>query len=69
MANAEVNIKFIENRRGGRTLIHNDYMFRLKTEKGENSYWYCVKPTCPARINLNQAIPTKVSYLFVKSLF
>ena len=33
MANAEVNIKYTENRRGSRTLVLNDYMFRLKTEK------------------------------------
>ena len=66
----KVNIKYIENRRGSRTLVLNDYMFRLKTEKkGENSYWYCVKPTYLARKNLNEDIPTKLSYIFVKSLF
>ena len=70
MANAEVNIKYTENRRGSRTLVLNDYMFRLKTEKkGENSYWYCVKPIYVARKNLIQDIPTKCSYFFLKSLF
>ena len=68
---ADVNIKYIENRIGSSTLVLNYYMFRLKTEKkkGENSYWYCVKPTYLARKNLIQDIPTKLSYFFVKLLF
>ena len=33
MANADVNIKYIENTIGISTLVLNDYMFRLKTEK------------------------------------
>ena len=64
--NADVNIKYTENRTGSSTLVLNDYMFRLKTEKkGENSYWYCVKPTYHTRKNLIQDIPTKLSYFFV----
>ena len=31
--NADVNIKYTENRTGSSTLVLNDYMFRLKTEK------------------------------------
>ena len=31
--NGDVNIKYIENRTGSSTLVLNDYMFRLKTEK------------------------------------
>ena len=75
MANGDVNIKYIENTIGSSTLVLNDYMFRLKTEKkknqkkGENSYWYCVKPTYLVRKNLIQDIPTKLSYFFVKLLF
>ena len=37
MANALVNIRFIENSRGGQTLVHNDFLFRLKTRKGDYS--------------------------------
>ena len=51
MANALVNIKFIENSRGGQTLVHNDFLFRLNTRKGDYRYWYCVNKDCGAKIN------------------
>ena len=51
MANAQVSITFFENRRGGRTLVHNQYMYSLKQRKNDSSYWNCIDSSCPARIN------------------
>ncbi len=51
----------IENSRGGQTLVHNGYMFRLKMGKEESRYWYCQKKDCPARINTKNDNITKAS--------
>ncbi len=65
MANAQVGVRFIENSRGSRTLIHNDYLFSLKNNKGDRSYWKCVNKDCTAKINLKDDIPTKVNFQHV----
>ncbi len=61
MANAQVHFRLIENSRGGQTLVHNGYMFRLKMGKEESRYWYCQKKDCPARINTKNDNITKAS--------
>ena len=53
MANAQVNIRFIENSRGGQTLVHNDFLFCIKTRKSDSlrCVYYCVNKECGARLN------------------
>lgn len=60
MANAQVGVRFIENSRGSQTLVHNEYMFSLKTRRGDRSYWNCVNRDCTAKINTQNGIPTKI---------
>jgi len=46
--------------RGGKTLVHNNYFFSLKTKKNGRSYWNCIILTCPAKINTNFEYVAKV---------
>lgn len=61
MANALVNIRFIENSRGSQTLVLNGYMYSLKTRKRECRYWNCVNKACNAKINTKNELPTKLA--------
>ena len=51
MANAQVNIKFIPNFRGGRHLIYLGHNFRVKSTKRDRVHWKCCKTGCPATAN------------------
>ena len=60
MANALVNIRFIENSRGGQTLVHNEFLFRLKSRNEDTRYWYCVNKNCGAKLNTKDEMVIKV---------
>ena len=51
MANALVNIRFIDNCWGCQTLVLNGYMYNLKTRRRQSLSWNCVNKTCNAKIN------------------
>ena len=46
MANAQVNLSFLENGRGGFYPLHAGYKFRYN----QRTYWRCVHRQCPATV-------------------
>lgn len=57
MANAQINVEFVENSRGGQSLVYNNYRFQIKSRREERVYWRCAVRTCPATINTLNKIP------------
>jgi hypothetical protein len=43
---AAANYKFIESKRGGQTLVVDNYMFRVHSRVGTKKYWKCFESTC-----------------------
>jgi len=60
MANAQVEVQFLDNGRGGFYLIHMGYKFFIKTRRGERCYWRCVDRQCTATITTLDNIPVSV---------
>ncbi|KAJ8310640.1 hypothetical protein KUTeg_012505 [Tegillarca granosa] len=57
MANAQLNIQFVEYRLGNENLVYNNYKYRIKSQRGERCNWRCVQSACPVRINALNRIP------------
>jgi len=57
MANAQVEVNFLENGRGGFYLLHVGYKFSVKTRRNERCYWRCVERQCPATLTTLNNIP------------
>ena len=57
MANAQLQIKFVDNERGGQSLVHNDFRFVAKNRRNDRVYWRCAVRTCPATIRTLNNIP------------
>ena len=60
MAHAQVNVEFVQNERGGESLVHNGFRFQVKNRRGDRVYWKCHIRDCRATINTFQGILTKV---------
>lgn len=43
---AAANYKFIDTKRGGQTLVVDNYMFRVHSRVGMKKYWKCAESTC-----------------------
>ncbi|XP_060078201.1 uncharacterized protein LOC132557697 [Ylistrum balloti] len=56
MANAQLNFKFIRNRLGGNNLSYNGYLYRIRSSRGERTYWRCTITNCLATINTRNNI-------------
>ena len=41
MANANVQVDFIDNNKGGQILVHNDFQFSVKNRHKDTTYWRC----------------------------
>ena len=68
MANAQVNIRFIENAEEDRPLFTTTSCSVLKPEKVTQRYCYCVNKECGARLNTKDEMVTKVSkFINIKS--
>lgn len=57
MANAQINVEFIENSKGGQSLVYNNFRFQIKSRRDERVYWRCAVRTCPATIRTLNKIP------------
>lgn len=60
MANAQLQVEFLDNNRGGFFLIHNGYKFSVKSHRDERCYWRCVNRQCSARITTVDNVPVSV---------
>jgi len=57
MANAQVRVKFVENIRGGVSLVHDYYRYVVKSKRDDTIYWRCSVRSCPARIRTVNNVP------------
>ena len=57
MANAQLQVTFIDNERGGQSLVYRDYRFQVKNRRNDRVYWRCATRTCPATIRTLNNIP------------
>lgn len=48
---AQLDFRLVPNRLGGNNLAYNGFLYRVKNNRGERTYWKCTTPTCPATIN------------------
>ena len=60
MANAQVNLSFLENGRGGFYLLHAGYKFSVRTRYNQRTYWRCVVRQCPATVTTTDNILVNV---------
>ena len=50
MANAQVNVDFLENGRGEHYLLHAGFKFSVRTSRNNRRYWKCLSRDCLATI-------------------
>jgi hypothetical protein len=50
LANAQVNVDFLENGRGGHYLLHAGFMFSVRTSRNNRRYCKCLSRDCLATI-------------------
>jgi len=57
MANAQLQIDFLENGRGGHYLLHAGYKYSIQKRRNDRVYWRCVLRQCAATlITLNSIL-------------
>lgn len=57
MANAQLQITFVDNECCGQSLVYQDYRFQVKNRRNDRAYWRCSTRTCPATIRTLNNIP------------
>jgi hypothetical protein len=57
MANAQFNVKFITNKRGGHNLAFDGYIYQINRRTDDKVYWRCIVADCPANISAENNIP------------
>jgi len=62
MANAQINVRYVPNTRGGESLVHNNYRYQVKNRNGDKVYWRCHVADCRATVNTFMRIPTKFGH-------
>ncbi|XP_069102956.1 uncharacterized protein [Argopecten irradians] len=58
MANAQIQVTFLRNKFGRQTIAYNGYIYCVKNNRGERTYWRCTIPDCPATLSTRNNIPT-----------
>jgi len=56
MANAQVQVTFVDNNSGGRNLYFSGHKFKVNRKRGEKVYWRCVKTGCPSHVVTSEDI-------------
>jgi hypothetical protein len=57
MVNAQLNVKFLTNRRGGHNLELHGYIYRVKRRGPDKAFWRCTIPECSATVSTENNIP------------
>lgn len=57
MANAQINVKFITNQKGGQNLAYNGFIYRIIRRNGDKSFWKCAVRNCPGSLSALNNIP------------
>lgn len=57
MANVQINVKFITNRKGGQNLAYEGYIYRHIRKGGDRTFWRCTITNCPGSISTLNNIP------------
>ena len=59
MANAQIDVQFIENRKGGQNLAFESFIYLVKQCKGDGKiFWQSAVPGCSASLSTQNNIPT-----------
>ena len=58
MANAQVNVRFVPNGRGGQYLVYLGFKFSIKSRRVNSIHWRCCRKDCTATINTRDNIVT-----------
>ena len=58
MANAQLNVKLINNRKGGHNLALDGFIYRVHRRGEDKVFWRCIKPGCSASLSTFNNIPT-----------
>jgi hypothetical protein len=57
MANAQLNVKFLTNRRGGQNLALHRYIYRVNRRGPDKVFWRCAIIECSATVSTENNIP------------
>ena len=57
MANAQLNVKFPTNGRGGQNLALHGYIYRVNRRGPHKVFWRCTIPECSATVSTENNIP------------
>ena len=58
MANAQLNVKYITNQKGGQNIAVDGYIYRVNRRTPDKVFWRCIISGCPATISTANDIPT-----------
>ncbi|KAJ8307731.1 hypothetical protein KUTeg_014717, partial [Tegillarca granosa] len=63
MAGAQVQVKYVQTKRGHQSLVHNGYRYNVKFRRNDRTYWKCHLKTCSATVNTHNGIIVKFRHL------
>ena len=58
MANAQLNVQYIINRKGGHNFTFDGYIYRVNRRREAMVFWRCVERGCQAFLSTFKDIPT-----------
>jgi len=58
MANAQLIVTFITNRKGGQNLAYDGFIYRINRRGPEKMFWRCIVAGCSASLSTVNNIPT-----------
>ena len=59
MANAQLNVKYIINRKVDNNLTFDEYIYRVNRRREDKMFWRCVERSCQAFLSTFNDIPTE----------
>ena len=57
MANAQLNVSFITNRKGRQNIAYNGYIYRQIRKNDDRTFWRCTVSGCPGFLSTVNTIP------------
>jgi hypothetical protein len=59
MANVQLNVKFLTNRRGGQNLALHGYIYRVNHRGPDKVFWRCTIPECSVTMSTENNIAVR----------
>ena len=57
MANSQLNVSFITNRKGGQNIAYNGNIYRQILQNDDRTFWRCTVSGCPGSLSTLNSIP------------